>query len=54
MTSATATVSRGRGSDFAALAREIKQADLLDRRRGFYPFRIALNLLVLPPDASRS
>jgi len=41
------TVPRGRGSDFAALAREIKQAGLLDRRRGFYLVRIALNLAVL-------
>ncbi len=37
---------RGRGSDFAALSREIRGAGLLERRRGYYLLRIVLNLVV--------
>ncbi|MEV4319570.1 acyl-CoA desaturase [Actinocrispum sp. NPDC049592] len=36
-----------RGSDFARLSREIKQAGLLDRRRGYYFARMAINVLLL-------
>ena len=40
------TTTSRKGSDFAALAREIKQSGLLERRRGYYSTKIALNLLV--------
>jgi fatty acid desaturase len=36
-----------RGSDFAVLARQIRQAGMLDRRRGHYAVRIAVNLIML-------
>jgi fatty acid desaturase len=36
-----------RGSDFALLAREIGQSGLLDRRRGYYFLRMAINGLLL-------
>ncbi len=36
-----------RGSDFARLSREIRQAGLLERRRGYYFARMAINLLLL-------
>src|SRR4051812_16698242 len=40
-----------RGSDFATLSRQIKDAGLLDRRRGYYLTRIALNLVVFAAGA---
>jgi fatty acid desaturase len=46
MTSATSTAPRSRGSEFAALSREIRRAGLLDRRRGYYMIKIVLNLAV--------
>ncbi|MFC0114052.1 fatty acid desaturase family protein [Kibdelosporangium aridum] len=36
-----------RGSDFARLSREIDQAGLLNRRRGYYFARMAINVLML-------
>jgi fatty acid desaturase len=35
------------GTDFARLAKEIKHAGLLDRRRGYYAARIAINALLM-------
>ncbi len=35
------------GSDFARLTREVKEAGLLDRRRGYYTVRMAINVLLL-------
>ena len=45
MTSPAHTASRG--SDFATLSREIREAGLLTRRRAYYLLRIAANLVVL-------
>ncbi|ALG06968.1 fatty acid desaturase family protein [Kibdelosporangium phytohabitans] len=36
-----------RGSDFARLSRQIKQAGLLDRRYGYYFARMAINVILL-------
>src|ERR1043165_2234825 len=36
-----------RGSDFARLSRQIRQAGLLDRRRGYYLARMTINGLLL-------
>jgi fatty acid desaturase len=44
MTSATLSAPRSRGSEFAALSREIRRAGLLDRRRGYYVSKILYNL----------
>ena len=45
-TTSTADLSPPRsGSDFAELSRTIKQAGLLERRRGYYVTRIVLNIL---------
>ncbi|MGP3970404.1 fatty acid desaturase family protein [Streptomyces sp. 6N223] len=38
---------RTRGSDYAVLSREVKQAGLLKRRPGYYSVRITANLLLL-------
>src|SRR5512132_219894 len=38
---------RGRWSEYTQLSRQIKQAGLLERRRGWYGARIALNLALL-------
>jgi hypothetical protein len=45
----TARVPRttGRWSEYTQLSRQIKQAGLLDRRRGWYLARIGLNLALL-------
>jgi fatty acid desaturase len=40
-------VSKGRWSEYTQLSRQIKQAGLLDRRRGWYVARIGLNLALL-------
>lgn len=40
------TVPSGSGSDFADLRRIVQQEGLLDRRRGYYAAKMALNLLV--------
>jgi fatty acid desaturase len=39
--------SKGRWSEYTQLSRQIKQAGLLDRRRGWYAARIGLNLALL-------
>jgi fatty acid desaturase len=41
------SASRGRWSEYTQLSRQIKQAGLLDRRRGWYAARIGLNLALL-------
>jgi fatty acid desaturase len=38
---------RGRWSEYTQLSRQIKQAGLLDRRRGWYLVRVGLNLVLL-------
>jgi fatty acid desaturase len=38
---------RSRWSEYTQLSRQIKQAGLLDRRRGWYAAKIGLNLLLL-------
>jgi fatty acid desaturase len=38
---------RGRWSEYTQLSRQIKQAGLLDRRRGWYAARMGLNLVLL-------
>jgi len=38
---------RGRWSEYTQLSRQIKQAGLLDRRRGWYVVRVGLNLAML-------
>jgi hypothetical protein len=47
---------RGRWSEYTQLSRQIKQAGLLDRRRGWYLVRVGLNLVLLaagtPPSPS--
>lgn len=37
----------GRGSDYAALSREVKQSGLLRRRPGYYSVKVGANLLLL-------
>ncbi|MFL6298247.1 MAG: acyl-CoA desaturase, partial [Actinomycetes bacterium] len=46
-TVAPASVPRGRWGEYTQLSRQIKQAGLLDRRRGWYAARIGLNLALL-------
>ena len=46
-TAVPVSVPKGRWSEYAQLSRQIKQAGLLDRRRGWYAARIGLNLLLL-------
>lgn len=41
------TADRPRGSDFARLTKELKAAGLLNRRRGYYLLRMAVNALLL-------
>jgi len=45
--SAAPELARSHGSDFAELARTVRQAGLLRRRRGYYVVRGALNIAVL-------
>jgi fatty acid desaturase len=40
-------LGKGRWSEYTQLSRQLKQAGLLDRRRGWYAARIALNLALL-------
>ena len=42
-----ASVPKGRWSEYTQLSRQIKQAGLLERRRGWYAARIGLNLALL-------
>jgi fatty acid desaturase len=46
-TARPASVPKGRWSEYTQLSREIKQAGLLERRRGWYVARIGLNLVLL-------
>jgi fatty acid desaturase len=46
-TAAPAPAPRGRWGEYTQLSRQIKQAGLLDRRRGWYAARIGLNLALL-------
>src|SRR3569833_699562 len=39
--------SAPRGSDYAALARQVRQAGMLDRRPGYYAIKITTNLVAL-------
>ncbi|GLZ34984.1 fatty acid desaturase [Lentzea sp. NBRC 105346] len=43
----TDTADRPRGSDFARLTKELRAAGLLNRRRGYYLLRMAVNALLL-------
>jgi fatty acid desaturase len=43
---------KGRWSEYTQLSRQIKQAGLLDRRRGWYAARISLNLALLAAGAA--
>jgi fatty acid desaturase len=46
-TAPPASASKGRWSEYTQLSRQIKQAGLLDRRRGWYAAKISLNLALL-------
>jgi fatty acid desaturase len=46
-TARAVSAPRGRWSEYTQLSRQIRQAGLLDRRRGWYAARIALNLALL-------
>jgi fatty acid desaturase len=46
-TARPASAPKGRWSEYTELSRQIKQAGLLDRRRGWYAVKIGLNLLLL-------
>ena len=45
-------VPTGRWSEYTQLSRQIKQAGLLDRRRGWYAAKIAINLALLAAGAA--
>ena len=47
LTAVPASVPKGRWSEYTQLSRQIKQAGLLDRRRGWYAARMGLNLTLL-------
>ncbi len=46
-TAVPVSVPKGRWGEYTPLSRQIKQAGLLDRRRGWYAAKIGLNLLLL-------
>ena len=46
-TAVRVSAPKGRWTEYTQLSRQIKQAGLLDRRRGWYVVRIGLNLLLL-------
>jgi fatty acid desaturase len=46
-TARSVSAPKGRWSEYTQLSRQIKQAGLLDRRRGWYAARIGLNLALL-------
>jgi fatty acid desaturase len=46
-TAPRASAPKGRWSEYTQLSRQLKQAGLLDRRRGWYAARIGLNLALL-------
>jgi hypothetical protein len=47
LTAVPVSVPRGRWSEYTQLSRQMKQAGLLARRRGWYAARIGLNLALL-------
>jgi fatty acid desaturase len=47
LTTVPASAPKGRWSEYTQLSRQIKQAGLLDRRRGWYAAKIGSNLLLL-------
>ena len=47
LTTVRVSTTRGRWSEYTQLSRQIKQAGLLDRRRGWYAARIGSNLALL-------
>ena len=47
LTTVRVSSTRGRWSEYTQLSRQIKQAGLLDRRRGWYAARIGSNLALL-------
>jgi fatty acid desaturase len=47
LTAVPASAPKGRWSEYTQLSRQIKQAGLLERRRGWYAVRIGINLLLL-------
>ncbi len=47
LTAVPVSAPRGRWSEYTQLSRQIKQAGLLDRRRGWYATRIGTNLALL-------
>jgi fatty acid desaturase len=51
-TSRPASAPKGRWGEYTQLSRQIKQAGLLDRRRGWYAARIGLNLALLAAGAA--
>ena len=46
-TAVPVSVPKGRWGEYTQLSRQIKQAGLLDRRRGWYAAKIGLNLPLL-------
>src|SRR4029453_3969818 len=46
-TARAVSAPRGRWSEYTQLSRQIRQAGLLDRRRGWYAAKIAINLALL-------
>ena len=46
-TVAPASAPRGRWGEYTQLSRQVEQAGLLERRRGWYGARIGLNLALL-------
>jgi fatty acid desaturase len=46
-TAVAASAPKGRWSEYTQLSRQVKQAGLLDRRRGWYAARMGLNLALL-------
>jgi len=51
-TAPPASAPKGRWSEYTQLSRQVKQAGLLDRRRGWYGARIGLNLALLAAGAA--
>jgi fatty acid desaturase len=51
-TAARTSSTKGRWSEYTQLSRQLKQAGLLDRRRGWYAARIGLNLALLAAGAA--
>jgi hypothetical protein len=47
LTAVPVSAPRGRWSEYTQLSRQMKQAGLLERRRGWYATKIGLNLALL-------